>query len=45
MPATGKPYTISETHIFQVKDGKVSQHWVDADMLGLLRQLGALPQR
>jgi steroid delta-isomerase-like uncharacterized protein len=44
LPATGKEYTISETHIFHVRDGKVAEHWRDADMLGLMRQLGALPE-
>lgn len=43
MPASGKEYTISETHIFRIADGKVAEHWRDADMLGLLRQIGALP--
>jgi len=41
LPATGKEYTISETHIFHLRDGKVSDHWRDADMLGLMQQLGA----
>jgi steroid delta-isomerase-like uncharacterized protein len=44
LPATGKEYTISETHIFHLRDGKVAEHWRDADMLGLMRQLGALPE-
>jgi predicted ester cyclase len=42
--ATGKSYTISETHIFHMRDGKVAEHWRDADMLGRMRQLGALPE-
>ncbi len=42
--ATGKSYTISETHIFHMRDVKVAEHWRDANMLGLLRQLGALPE-
>lgn len=41
LPATGKEYTISETHIFHLRDGKVSDHWRDADMLGMMKQLGA----
>ena len=41
MPATGKAYTISETHIFHVRDGKIAEHWRDADMLGMMQQLGA----
>ena len=44
LPATGKEYTISETHIFHMRDGKVAEHWRDADMLGLMQQLGALPE-
>ena len=41
LPPSGKDYTISETHIFHLRDGKISEHWRDADMLGLMRQLGA----
>lgn len=41
LPASGKEYTISETHIFHIRDGKVAEHWRDADMLGMMRQLGA----
>ena len=44
MPASGKEYDISEIHIFRIEDGKVVEHWRDADMLGMLRQLGALPE-
>ena len=40
LPPSGKDYTISETHIFHLRDGKISEHWRDADMLGLMRQLG-----
>jgi steroid delta-isomerase-like uncharacterized protein len=45
LPGTGREYTISETHIFHIREGKVSEHWRDADMLGLMQQLGALPER
>jgi steroid delta-isomerase-like uncharacterized protein len=41
MPASGKEYTISEMHIFHLRDGKVSDHWRDADMMGLMKQIGA----
>ena len=43
MPATGKEYTITETHVFRIRDGQVVEHWRDGDMLGLMQQLGALP--
>jgi steroid delta-isomerase-like uncharacterized protein len=44
IPASGKEYTISEMHIFHMRDGKVAEHWRDADMLGMMQQIGALPQ-
>ena len=40
LPPSGHDYSISETHIFHLRDGKISEHWRDADMLGLMRQLG-----
>ena len=43
MPAAGKGYTIAEQHIFRIEDGKIAEHWHVADMLGMMRQLGALP--
>ena len=43
MPAAGKGYTISEIHIFRLTDGKIAEHWHVADMLGMMRQLGATP--
>ncbi len=43
MPASGKAYTIPEVHIFRVHDGKIAEHWGQADLLGMMRQLGALP--
>lgn len=43
LPASGREYTISETHVLRIRDGQVVEHWRDADMLGLMQQLGALP--
>lgn len=45
MPASDKTYSISETHIFRLRDGKIVEHWRDADMMGMLQQLGAMPGR
>jgi steroid delta-isomerase-like uncharacterized protein len=42
IPGTGKKYTISETHIFRLRHGKIVEHWRDQDTLGMMRQLGAL---
>ena len=44
IPPSGKRYTIGEIHIFRVRDGKVAEHWHQADFLGMMRQLGALPE-
>ena len=43
LPPSGKEYTITETHVFRIRDGKVVEHWRDADLLGLMQQLGAIP--
>jgi steroid delta-isomerase-like uncharacterized protein len=43
MPASGKAYTIPEIHVFRVSDGKIAEHWGQADLLGMMRQLGAMP--
>ena len=44
MPPSGKRYEIGEIHIFRLRDGRVAEHWHQADFLGMLRQLGATPQ-
>jgi steroid delta-isomerase-like uncharacterized protein len=43
IPPSGHSYTIGEIHIFRVRDGKIAEHWHEADFLGMMRQLGALP--
>ena len=44
LPPSGKSYAIDEIHIFRMEDGKVAEHWHQGDWLGMLRQLGALPE-
>jgi steroid delta-isomerase-like uncharacterized protein len=43
MPPSGERYEIGEIHIFRVTDGRVAEHWHQADFLGMMRQLGAMP--
>lgn len=43
MPASGNAYSIAEIHIFAIRDGQVTDHWLVADWLGLMRQLSADP--
>jgi steroid delta-isomerase-like uncharacterized protein len=40
MPASGKRYEIGEIHIFRLRDGRVAEHWHQADFMGMMRQLG-----
>lgn len=43
MPPSGKRYEIGEIHIFRLRDGRVAEHWHQADFLGMMNQLGAVP--
>ncbi len=43
MPPTGKYTTMTGTTIFRIANGKLVEGWTNADMLGLLQQLGAVP--
>ena len=45
LPPSGRRYEIAEIHLFRVRDGRVAEHWHEGDFLGMLRQLGALPER
>jgi len=43
IPPTGKQATVSGMDIIRVRDGKMVEHWVQMDTLGLMQQLGAIP--
>ena len=43
IPPTGKPVKVSAIATFRVQNGKVAETWLNADLLGMLQQLGALP--
>ena len=40
LPATGKEVAFSSIEIDRVVDGKVEEHWVEINLLGLVQQLG-----
>jgi steroid delta-isomerase-like uncharacterized protein len=44
VPATGKEVVFSGTNIFRIVDGKITEVWVESDVLGFLRQLGVIPE-
>jgi steroid delta-isomerase-like uncharacterized protein len=43
IPATGKHVTWGDIRLLRFQDGKIAEHWVEWDALGLLEQLGAVP--
>ena len=44
IPATGKHVSWNIIDIMSIRDGKVTEHWVVADVLSLMQQLGAVPR-
>ena len=44
IPPTGRPVVVTGIDIFRVADGKIAELWESWDQLGMLQQLGVLPQ-
>lgn len=42
-PATGKSYSVMGTDIYLIKDGKFRARWGNEDAMGMMQQLGYLP--
>ena len=40
---TGRTVTLPGINVFRVEDGKIVERWGKLDMLGFMRQLGAIP--
>ncbi len=43
IPPTNKQVAFTSIEMNRMVDGKVAEHWVEIDLVGLLQQLGALP--
>ncbi len=43
IPPTGKQVTVTLMDINRIEGGQLVERWGEADMLGLLQQLGAIP--
>jgi steroid delta-isomerase-like uncharacterized protein len=43
VPATGKSFSISAMAFARLADGKIAEWWENADVLGLMQQIGAMP--
>lgn len=44
MAATGRKIDIGVLDLFQIRNGVLIEHWALLDNLGMLKQLGALPE-
>jgi steroid delta-isomerase-like uncharacterized protein len=44
IPPTDKEVAFTAIEVNRVRDGKVEEHWVELDLLGLMQQLGAIPE-
>ena len=42
LPPTYKPISMTGIEIFRIKDGKIAEIWGEANLLGLMQQLGIL---
>ena len=43
VPPTGKTVTFSGINIMRIADGKIVEHWVQYDTMGIMQQIGAIP--
>jgi steroid delta-isomerase-like uncharacterized protein len=43
LPATGRSITMTGIEIFRIENGKIAELWGEANLLGLMQQLGLLP--
>lgn len=47
IPATGNRVTMEAIHIYRLsegREGRLAEHWVARDDLGMMRQLGVIPE-
>ena len=43
LPPTGKPIAMTGIEIFRLENGKIAELWGEANLMGLMVQLGKLP--
>jgi predicted ester cyclase len=44
IPPTGRAFTMTATDILRIVEGKVVEHWGNEDDLGMMQQLGVIPE-
>jgi predicted ester cyclase len=45
IPPTGNKVNVTNTGIFRLKNGRLAETWMTADVLRLMQQLGAIPKQ
>ena len=43
IPATGKQVEVGGIVIFRIENGRVAEAWLNADIMGMMQQLGVVP--
>jgi predicted ester cyclase len=43
IPPTGKQITMPAIIIYRVANGKIAEHWIQVDAVGMMQQLGVMP--
>lgn len=43
IPASGNQIEVNGITIARLEDGKIAEEWSQADMMGVMQQLGAMP--
>jgi steroid delta-isomerase-like uncharacterized protein len=43
IPATGKHVKVTEMQFYRIEDEKIAERWVEADLFGMLQQMGLVP--
>jgi steroid delta-isomerase-like uncharacterized protein len=43
VPATGKQVQVNGIVIFRIENGKIAEAWLNADIMGMMQQLGVVP--
>ena len=43
MPPSGNEFAIGGLTLLRIAEGKIAEHWVGGDFLGLMQHVGALP--
>jgi steroid delta-isomerase-like uncharacterized protein len=44
LPPSGKAMSVAIIDIFRLAEGKIMEHWGVSDMMGMMQQLGAMPE-